>query len=259
MFTSAASTTFVATHAGTFSVAASGDKPIAYTETGALPSGVTLAGNGTLSGTPALGADGSYPITITGTDIHGKKATQRLDLVVDQAPAITSADSASSTVGTGFSFTVTTSGYPARSLGETGALPAGISFVAADGSATLTGTPAAGTAGTYPITLTASNGTSPDATQAFTLTVLGVPALTGGGQLAATPDGLGYWIVGPTGSIAAYGSAGNFGSMAGTPLNDPIVGIASTTDGKGTGWLPPTVVCSASVTPSSTDRPERSP
>ena len=66
---------------------------------------------------------------------------------------------------------MTTSGYPAVSLGETGALPAGISFVAANGSATLSGTPAAGTAGTYPITLTASNGTSPDATQTFTLTV----------------------------------------------------------------------------------------
>ncbi|MGA3147783.1 MAG: putative Ig domain-containing protein, partial [Acidimicrobiales bacterium] len=233
VFTSAASTTFIATHAGTFSVVARGDRPIAYTETGALPSGVTLDSDGTLSGTPALGADGSYPITVTGTDIHGQKVTQRLDLIVDQAPAITSPDSASSTVGTSFSFTVTTSGYPARSLGETGALPAGISFVAANGSATLTGTPAAGTAGTYPITLTSSNGTSPDATQTFTLTVLGVPALTGGGHLAATPDGLGYWIVGPTGSIAPYGSAGNYGSMAGTPLNDPIVGIASTPDGKG--------------------------
>jgi hypothetical protein len=221
VFTSAASTTFTARHAGSFTVTARGDKPIAYTEKGTLPSGVTLASDGTLSGTPALGADGTYPITVTGTDIHGRKAVQHLDVVVDQAPAITSPDSASS------------SGYPSRSLSETGALPAGVSFVAADGSATLSGTPAAGTAGTYPVTLTASNGTSPDATQTFTLTVLGVPALTGGGELAATPDGLGYWIVGPTGSIADYGSAGNYGSMAGTPLNRPIVGIASTPDGKG--------------------------
>ena len=40
-----------------------------------------------------------------------------------------------------------------------------------DGTATLSGTPAAGTGGTYPITITATNGVSPDATQTFTLTV----------------------------------------------------------------------------------------
>ncbi len=234
VFTSTDSTTFTAPDAGSFAVRARGDEPIAYTEAGALPAGVTLSGNGTLSGTPDLGADGRYPITITATDDHGKEVTQQFSLVVDQAPAITSANSVSSTVGTAFSFGVTTSGYPVGSLGETGALPTGVGFAdLGDGSAALSGTPAPGTAGTYPITLTVSNGISPDATQTFTLTVDGVPALTGGGQLAATPDGLGYWIVSPTGSIDDYGSAANYGSMAGLPLNRPIVGIASTPDGKG--------------------------
>ncbi|HEY0658543.1 MAG TPA: cohesin domain-containing protein, partial [Pyrinomonadaceae bacterium] len=40
-----------------------------------------------------------------------------------------------------------------------------------NGTATIAGTPGAGTAGSYPITITASNGTAPDATQNFTLTV----------------------------------------------------------------------------------------
>ena len=40
-----------------------------------------------------------------------------------------------------------------------------------DGTATLAGTPATGPAGRYPITITATNGVSPDATQSFTLTV----------------------------------------------------------------------------------------
>ncbi len=40
-----------------------------------------------------------------------------------------------------------------------------------NGTATLAGTSAAGTAGTYPLTFTASNGVLPDATQPFTLTV----------------------------------------------------------------------------------------
>ena len=40
-----------------------------------------------------------------------------------------------------------------------------------DGTATLAGTPAAGTGGTYPLTITAANGVAPNATQSFTLTV----------------------------------------------------------------------------------------
>ena len=40
-----------------------------------------------------------------------------------------------------------------------------------NGTATLAGTPAAGTGGTYALTITAANGVLPDATQSFTLTV----------------------------------------------------------------------------------------
>ncbi len=40
-----------------------------------------------------------------------------------------------------------------------------------NGTATLTGTPASSTAGAYLLTFTASNGTLPNATQNFTLTV----------------------------------------------------------------------------------------
>jgi len=89
-----------------------------------------------------------------------------------QAPAITSAASAVFTVGRSGSVTVTTTGSPAPSLTESGALPGGVTFADnGDGTATLAGTPAAGTGGVYPITITASNGVSPDATQTFTLYV----------------------------------------------------------------------------------------
>ena len=44
-----------------------------------------------------------------------------------------------------------------------------------NGTATLAGTPAAGTGGTYPLTITAANGVGPDATQSFTLTVNQAP------------------------------------------------------------------------------------
>jgi hypothetical protein len=65
------------------------------------------------------------------------------------------------------SFTFETSGPPTPTFDETGTLPAGVTL-SADG--TLAGTPAAGTQGTYPITVVASNPQTA-ATQAFTLNV----------------------------------------------------------------------------------------
>jgi hypothetical protein len=57
-------------------------------------------------------------------------------------------------------------------LAESGALPGGVSFQDNhNGTATLAGTPSAGTDGTDTFTITASNGVTPAATQTFTLTV----------------------------------------------------------------------------------------
>ena len=54
--------------------------------------------------------------------------------------------------------------------------------------------------------------------------------------IAITPDGGGYWVVGPDGGVFALGSARFFGSAATLPLNRPIVGMAATPDGGGY-WL----------------------
>ena len=67
---------------------------------------------------------------------------------------------------------MSTSGSPTPSLTESGTLPSGVSFTDnGNGTATIAGTPANGTQGSYPLTITASNGLTP-ATQTFTLTVL---------------------------------------------------------------------------------------
>jgi len=71
-------------------------------------------------------------------------------LVVDEkvAPTITSANAATSIVGTPFSFTVHTTGAPSPALSFTGSLPTGIAFLDnATGTATISGTAAAGTGG----------------------------------------------------------------------------------------------------------------
>ena len=89
------------------------------------------------------------------------------------------------------SFMITTAGGIGPSpphLTEQGPLPDGLSFSDnGDGTARIAGTPAAGQAGTYDLTISASNGgVEPDATQAFTLTVQDVPSAPQGPSAAAT-------------------------------------------------------------------------
>jgi len=89
-----------------------------------------------------------------------------------QHPNITSAGSATFPVGRQGSFTVTTTGYPAAALSETGALPAGLTWIDnGNGTATLSGTPPAGSARRTPycFTIRASNGVGTAATQIFRL------------------------------------------------------------------------------------------
>lgn len=145
---------------------------------GSLPTGLTLSSGGVLSGTPS--AAGTFNFTITATDANGFTGSQAYAVTINSAPAFTSANSTAFTVGTAGSFSVTTSGAPTpTTITSSGTLPSGVTFVNnGNGTATLAGTPAAGTAGSYPLTFTASNGISPDATQSFTLTVTAQPALS---------------------------------------------------------------------------------
>ena len=50
---------------------------------------------------------------------------------------------------------------------------------------------------------------------------------------AARADGGGYWEVASDGGIFSFGDAAFHGSMGGTPLNAPVVGLAATPDGGG--------------------------
>ena len=94
-------------------------------------------------------------------------------------------------------YTVTSSGSPTAALSATG-LPSGVTFTDnGDGTGILAGDEVA--AGSYPITLTATNGVGPDAAQDFVLTVCAPPAFTSadnvsvdstdGGTFTATTNG----------------------------------------------------------------------
>ena len=89
-----------------------------------------------------------------------------------EAPAFSSTSSTTFLVGMPGAFTVATTGNPAPTITSTGALPGGVTLTDnSDGTATLAGTPATGSTGTYPLTFTAHNGIGADAFQSFALYV----------------------------------------------------------------------------------------
>ena len=105
-------------------------------------------------------------ITSVGTGPSANASNNPITLGI--APSITSTNATTFTAGSAGSFTVTTTGSPTPSISESGALPAGVTFVDNhNGTATLSGTASA--SGSYPITITASNGIGSPASQSFTL------------------------------------------------------------------------------------------
>jgi probable HAF family extracellular repeat protein len=188
---SAPGATFTAGTAGTFTVTTTGFPPPALGASGVFPGGVSFIDNGngtaTLAGTPAAGSGGIYHVVFLAANDAGF-ATEHFTLTVNEAPSITSAAGTTFFVGVAGSFTVTTTGFPVPALGVSGALPGGVTFTDnGDGTASLRGTPAEGTGGTYELVILAVNAVGAT-TQHFTLTVNAAPAPHGGTRWAALLD-----------------------------------------------------------------------
>ena len=118
--------------------------------------------------------------------------------------AIMSAPSTTFTVNQPGTFTVLSNGQPIPSVTESGALPAGVTFVDnGDDTGTFAGTPANGSDGNYAVTITASNGLVAT-TQSFTLSVVGLNT-----SAALTPPPVnGYYNQNPTVTLTAPDAGG---------------------------------------------------
>lgn len=194
------------------------------------PAWLTLAGN-VLSGTPsAVGTVG--PITITASNGVNPNATQQFSINVGPAqvaPQITSTAPTAGVVGTLYTYNITATGVPAPTLSVSGNPP----WLTLAGS-TLSGTPTA--AGVFgPITITATNGVNPDATQTFSITVTPAPVAPQITSTAVTNGQVGvvytYNIVttgSPTPTLSVSGNpawltlSGN--TLSGTPTTAGVVG-----------------------------------
>ncbi|MFM7021469.1 MAG: putative Ig domain-containing protein, partial [Flavobacteriales bacterium] len=148
----------------TYNITAS-NSPTSYNATG-LPAGLSVnTTTGIISGTPT--AAGSSTVTLSATNAGGT-GTKTLTITVNPAaPVISSAATATGTVGTAFTYNITASNTP-TSYNASG-LPAGLSVNTTTG--VISGTPTA--AGSSTVTLSATNA---GGTGSATLTITVNPA-----------------------------------------------------------------------------------
>lgn len=223
--------------------AGSADLTLSVAGTGFVPESVVMAGTTSLATSfgsstaltatvPAadLAPTGTFPITVM-TPSPGGGTSGAATFSVVEPPAITSAAGATFTVGAAGSFAVTTTGYPSPTLSETGALPGGVTFAASTGA--LSGTPAGGTAGTYDLTFTASNGVTPNAVQSFTLTVDQPPAITSAASATFTVGAAGSFTVTATGYPSP--TLSETGTLPGGVTFTASTGVLSGTPGASAG------------------------
>ena len=240
------STTFTVGTAGEFTVTSIGLPLPSLTQTGALPTGVTFVGNGdgtaTLAGKADPDTGGIYRLHITASNGQVPDATQNYTLTIDEAPAIKTAAATSFTIGIAKSFTITTTGFPAPALSDSGTLPSGLKFVDhGDGTATLEGTPGAGTGGMYHVMILANNGVGGGTSQSLSFTVNPAPESA--------------MITSAASTTFAAGAAGTF-LVTATGVSTPVIsesgtlppGVKFVDNGNGTATLAGAPAASAAGT-----------
>ncbi|CAM3769833.1 beta-propeller fold lactonase family protein [Smaragdicoccus niigatensis] len=149
----------------TFAFTTAGMPAPVVTTDSTLPAGLTLSPEGVLYGTPT--ESGSFPVSITASNGVNPDAHLAVTLLIDAAPSI-SGEPPNGQTGQGYSFSFAAAGYPVPTVSTSSPLPKGLHL---SSSGVLSGTPTEG--GTYPLTITASNGTNPPATLKTTIVVTG--------------------------------------------------------------------------------------
>src|SRR5436190_95632 len=135
-----------------YQITASSNGPIlSYATTVSVPGVSFSTATGLFSGTPTTAAN--YSSTITTTNANGTRSKTLTITINPPAPTITSAGTASGTVGVSFSYQITANqAIPSGGWGTTVSVP-GVSFSSATGA--FSGSPTA--AGTFSGTISATN------------------------------------------------------------------------------------------------------
>lgn len=234
---------------------------VTFSETGTLPTGMSFAADGTLSGTPSQ--SGAFPITVTATDSNGCTGSVSVTLTIGcQTITVTNPGVSSGTVGTPFSQTFTQTGANGTATFSlaSGTLPAGMSLSA---FGVLSGTPTQ--SGSFPITVkvTDSNGCTGTgstynlviACQIITVTNPGVSSGTVGTPFSQTftqSGAIGSATFTTSSTLPAGLALSSSGVLSGTPAQTgsfPIVVTVTDSNGcTGTGATYNLVIACQTIT-----------
>jgi large repetitive protein len=156
--------------------------PTSFGVTGTLPTGVSVnAATGLISGTPVVASSTVFNVTLNATNSAGTGSLPLAISVSLNAPAVTSAGTASGTVGQAFSYQITGTDFP-TSYAATG-LPAGLLLNTNTGL--ISGTPTV--QGTFNATVSAINGAGTSAPRPIVITiVLLAPVISSGASASGT-------------------------------------------------------------------------
>ncbi len=203
-----------------------------YSETGTLPSGLTLSNGGSLSGTDSAASQaGSYPITVTATDADGFSGAKSYSLVVN-GPTITLSSLTNPIGEAANSQSVTASGGQASYTYAvtTGSLPTGLSLSSAG---VLSGTSTH--AGTFAFTVTATDANGYTGSQSYSLTPVGPTITITPATLPSVVLGLGYTSqLSSSGGVGSYTYAKTGGSFP-SGMSMSSSGLVSATTGLALG------------------------
>jgi hypothetical protein len=151
---------------------------------GTLPTGLTLASGGVLSGTPSTAATSTFTVRATGPG--GTSTSGTLTIVststAPAAPVFTSYAPPAATSGAAYSYQFAASNTPTSWAVASGSVPTGLTFSTSTGL--LSGTPT--TAGTYTFTLSATNAGGTGTTGTLNIITTAAPVFTAKTPPAAT-------------------------------------------------------------------------
>ncbi|MCM3874880.1 MAG: putative Ig domain-containing protein [Thermoanaerobaculia bacterium] len=216
-----------------------------FTTSSTLPTGLTLATNGALSGTPAQ--TGTFPIVVTVTDANGCTGTgATYTLVIScQSFTVNPTTLPHGTTGVAYpSVTFThTGGIGSVTFALTGALPNGMNFT--PGTATLDGLPTQ--SGSFPVTVTATDANGCTASREYLLVVA-----CSGTSITLSPSSLPTVLAGvafPSTTFTASGGTGPYTFAKAGALPTGMNFTGATLDGTPTqtGTFPITISATDTV------------
>lgn len=225
--------------------ASGGTSPYTWSATTALPAGLVLASNGTLSGTPTASGSFTIGVKVIDTGSPSQSATATLSLSIAAAPVaalvIKTSALPNGTVGQSYNASfIASGGTQPYAWSATTAIPAGLSLST---GGTLSGTPSSSGSFTLGVKVSDSSSTTKTATASVTLTVAAattsplavtstsVPAATSGSaysySLSANGGKSPYTWSLAGGQLPAGVALSSAGTLSGTPSSTGTYGFTA--------------------------------